>query len=72
MKYKTKKSALLYTNKKWPGKKLAGEFSTEESQMVKKHLREYSASLVIMEMQIKMTLRFHHTLSEWLSSKTQV
>ena len=28
--------------------------------------------LVIMELQIKMTLRFHLTQSEWVRSKTQV
>jgi hypothetical protein len=37
------------------------EFSTEEYLMAKKYLRKYSESLVIREMQIKPTLRFHLT-----------
>ena len=35
------------------------EFSTEESQMTKKHLKKFSTSLVIRELQIKTTVRFH-------------
>jgi hypothetical protein len=35
------------------------EFSTEEYQMPEKLLKESSTSLVIREMQIKTTLRFH-------------
>jgi hypothetical protein len=34
------------------------EFSTEESKISEKHIRKCSTSLVIREMQIKITLRF--------------
>ena len=44
--------------KKW-GIVLNKEFSTEGYQMVEKHLKKCSSSLVIMEMQTKTTLRFY-------------
>ena len=40
---------------------LISKFSTEESHMVKRHLRKYSTLSSIREMQIKMTLRYHLT-----------
>jgi hypothetical protein len=46
--------------KKW-GSELNKEFSPEEYRMAMKHLKKCSASLVIREMQIKTTLRFHLT-----------
>jgi hypothetical protein len=41
-------------------------------QIFKKHLKKCSAPLVIREMQIKTSLRFHLYQSEWLRLKTQV
>ena len=44
--------------KKW-GIELNREFTTEESLMTEKHVKKCSKSLVVREMQGKMTLRFH-------------
>jgi hypothetical protein len=46
--------------KKW-GTELNKEFSPEEYQMTKKHLKKCSASLIIREMKVKTTLRFYLT-----------
>jgi hypothetical protein len=43
------------------GTELNKEFSTEEYQRAEKHLKKYSTSLIIREMQFKTTLRFHFT-----------
>jgi hypothetical protein len=43
------------------GAEINREFSTEETRMAEKHLKKHSTSLVISEMQIKTTLRFHLT-----------
>ena len=67
-----KKVDLRKTNnplKKW-GSELNKEFSPEEYRMAEKHWKKCSTSLIIREMQIKTTLRFHQ--SKWLRSKTQV
>ena len=50
------------------GTELNKEFSPEELWMAE-HLKKYSTSLVIREMQIKTTLRFYQ--SDWLRLKTQ-
>jgi hypothetical protein len=46
--------------KKW-GSELNQEFSPEEYRMAEKHLKKFSTSLIIREIQIKTTLRFHLT-----------
>jgi hypothetical protein len=46
--------------KKW-GSELNKEFSPVEYRMAEKHLKQCSTSLIIRELQIKTTLRFHLT-----------
>jgi hypothetical protein len=46
--------------KKW-GSELNKEFSPEEYRMAEKHVKKCSTSLLIREMQIKTTQRFHFT-----------